>query len=143
MIDDASPPGSWKRAIEQRPAASTKPGLKERAVQRQIIQLCAAFGVVCVHVGNGIPLPGDPVQRAKIINAMKKDGLRPGFPDLILIGRKAGQIGFIETKREKGGRLDPDQVWWRDELLAAGHPWALARGTDDVIAALREWGWRP
>lgn len=117
-------------------------GLGERAVQRQIIQLCETLGVACVHVGNGIPLAGSPIQRAKIIAAMKKDGLRTGFPDLILIGKKRGQVGFIEVKRENGGRLDPDQILWRDKLLDAGHHWALARCCDDVIAALREWGWK-
>ena len=45
-----------------------------------------------------------------------------GFPDLVLV--RGSALLFRELKRE-GRKLDPDQVRWRDLLVAAGQDWGL------------------
>ena len=51
---------------------------------------------------------------------------RRGFPDLVLVRER---LLFAELKRE-GEDLEPDQVTWRDLLIAAGQAWYLWRPGD-------------
>lgn len=47
-----------------------------------------------------------------------------GFLDLVIVG--PGGLAFAELKREKGGRVSPEQHQWIDALTAAGievHVW--------------------
>ncbi len=119
-----------------------RPKLAERPIQRANIQLLAMMGCYVVHVPNGAHLAGDAEARAKQIAALKADGVRPGFPDLTVIDQRVVRVGFIEVKREGRTDLDPDQVWWRDELQRLGLPWALVNTPDGGADALRAWGWR-
>lgn len=122
--------------------AVRQPKLAERAVQRASIQMLAHMRCHAAHVPNGSHLAGDAIARAKQTTALKRDGVRPGFPDLIVIDQTAPRTGFIEVKREGVAKIDPDQIWWRDELQRLGFPWALVNTPDGAGAALREWGWR-
>ncbi|WP_452654166.1 VRR-NUC domain-containing protein [Sphingomonas bisphenolicum] len=116
--------------------------MHERPVQRGAIRLLAMRGIEAVHVPNGSHLAGDKLARAKQMAALRKDGLRPGFPDLILFNRKMVlQVGFVEVKREIGNDLGDDQEKWRDDLQAWGFPWAMIRTPEQALDVVREWGW--
>lgn len=115
--------------------------MAERSVQRGAIGLLARFGFRAAHVPNGAQLAGDRLARIKQIAALKADGFAPGFPDLIVFGKRAGEIGFMECKREKGGKLSDEQLHWRDFLLALGFRWALVETPEDALTAVRSWGW--
>lgn len=123
----------------RRPARQT---LTERPVQRGAIRLLATAGFEAVHVPNGSHLAGNAIARAKQMAALKADGLRIGFPDLLVLGKSEGQIGFLECKREKGGVMSTEQLGWRDRLQGLGWPWHLVCVPEDALVALRVWGWR-
>lgn len=126
--------GGRKRAV---PA-----GMAERPVQRGAIRLLAMQHIEAVHVPNGTHLAGDKLARIKQMAALRKDGLRPGFPDLILFDRRVVlRVGFIEVKREVGNDLSGDQEEWRDMLIGWGFPWAMIRQPEDALNVVREWGW--
>lgn len=59
-----------------------------------------------------------------------------GFPDLVLV--RGSYLLYRELKRE-GRKLDPDQVRWRDLLIAAGQDWGLwyPSSWDEVERTLR------
>ncbi|KKW93883.1 VRR-NUC domain-containing protein [Sphingobium chungbukense] len=116
-------------------------GMAERPVQRGAIRLLAMQGIEAVHVPNGTHLAGDRLARIKQMAALRADGLRPGFPDLILFGKQPLQIGFIEVKREVGNELSEDQEDWRDDLIERRFPWAMIRQPEEALVAVREWGW--
>lgn len=42
-----------------------------------------------------------------------------GVPDRILL-LPGGRVQFAETKRPKGGKVEPLQIWWRRRLEALG-----------------------
>ncbi len=129
--------------IRRRPYIKPANGERERVVQRGIITIAEASRCYAVHVPNGAHLSGDKLARAKQMAALKKDGLRPGFPDLILIDRTAiRRIGFVEVKRELGGVVSDDQERWADILRDLGFPYALLRQPEELVGTLREWGWR-
>lgn len=119
-----------------------RPKLLERFIQRALIASFGYSGCHATHVPNGSHLAGDAIARAKQAAALKKDGVRTGFPDLIVLDQRSLRVGFVEVKREGVTKLDPDQVWWRDELQRLGHPWALANTPDGASDILRGWGWR-
>ncbi|OJU15627.1 MAG: hypothetical protein BGN95_05810 [Sphingomonas sp. 66-10] len=116
--------------------------LLERPIQRAAIRMFAMHRCFAVHVPNGSHLAGNAMARIKQVAALKKDGMSPGFPDLIIIDQLAPRVGVVECKREGLARLDPDQVTWRDDLEAIGIPWGLVNSLDCPIRILREWGWR-
>lgn len=110
----------------------------EKTIQRSVLAYLAARGITAVHVPNGSVLAGGPRERAMQMNALKRNGLRPGFPDLLLL--KAGRVGFFEVKRE-GEKLSSDQEHWRDALKAIGFDWQVVRSIEDAEETLLEWGW--
>lgn len=60
---------------------------------------------------------------------MKAAGVKAGVPDLFLPVARNGCHGlYIELKRQKGGRVSPDQVAWMEALQKQGYCCALARG---------------
>lgn len=111
----------------------------ESGIQRAIRMRLAALGFACVHVPNGAVLAGDRLRRVKQMAALKRDGLLPGFPDLLVYGSR-GRIGHIEVKAP-GGRVTEAQQRCREWLEGLGHCYAVCRSDDDAVAALAAWGW--
>lgn len=116
-------------------------GALERTVQRKIIGYLEAAGYVSIHIPNGAHLAGNKLARAKQAAALRRDGLRPGAPDLLVL-KAGGESAFLEVKREKGGELSPNQKWWAQRLEFLGHRYAVVRSIEDVSETLERWGWQ-
>ncbi len=114
----------------------------ERDIHRAVLLYLDALRIYAAHAPNGSVLAGDGRQRAIQSNALKKAGVRPGFPDLILIQRTTtgSRVGFFEIKRE-GGKLSPEQLAFADLCMDWRLPFAVVRSVDDAREALIEWGW--
>lgn len=112
----------------------------ESALQRTIREYLALNGIDSVSVPNGSHLAGDPSARARQMNAMKADGLRPGFPDLLLYPRRIAAVGHFEIKTE-GGKLSDNQKDCIAWLQSRGHRVAVIRSVEDAEDTLTEWGW--
>jgi hypothetical protein len=116
--------------------------LSESAIQQQVRSYLAALGIDAVHVPNGSVLAGDAKARAIQSNALKKAGVMPGFPDLILFDRRARRVGFLEVKSAKG-RVQPSQEQFAKQYAPVwGWPYAVIKSVDDAREALQSWGWR-
>lgn len=111
----------------------------ETRLQRDMRHYLALKGLRSVAVPNGATLRGDAKDRAIQMANLKRDGLTPGFPDLIVFG-KGGKIGFIEVKVE-GGRQSASQVECERWLNEFGQPVAVCRSTLDIDETLTSWGW--
>ena len=112
----------------------------ESALQRSIRSYLARVGIDSVAVPNGAHLAGDRQARIRQMAAMKADGLRVGFPDLLLYPRRITAIGHFEIKTE-GGKLSPAQTDCIAWLQGIGHRVAVVRSIDDARDTLTEWGW--
>ena len=85
------------------------------------------------HIAHGgVVLP--PRTAAKL----KAMGLRPGWPDFILIP-PCGKLHCLELKRV-GGRLSDDQMEFRAWCLGRGIPHAICHTVGEVLTVLNEWG---
>lgn len=111
----------------------------ETALQRQLRNYLSLKGYRTVAVPNGTVLRGDKRDRSIQMANLKRDGLTPGFPDLIVFGRDA-RLAFIEVKTDTGVQ-SASQIECERWLTEYGNKIAVCRSIGDVDAALSAWGW--
>ena len=101
----------------------------EKQIQQAVISHWKSFG-----------LPGTLVAAIPNERAFGQPGLHRGLFDLIVIGGDylRGRTGFLELKTATG-KLSPHQTTFRDILIHAGAPYAVAFGRDEPIKVLEEW----
>lgn len=68
----------------------------------------------------------------------KKEGMSPGFPDLVALWPNAG-VAFIELKIGKAKPSD-NQADWLQRLDDMGHPVAIVRSVEEGVDFLRSCG---
>lgn len=86
-------------------------------------------------------IPNEGV-RGEVGNAIAvANGLRPGFPDLVLpVARGTHYALFIELKRaDRSNHPSPAQEWWIVALRSQGHRVEVCYGADEAIAVLEEY----
>jgi hypothetical protein len=70
----------------------------------------------------------------------KRMGVKAGIPDYMIILPERQGLLFIELKREKGGKLTPDQKSWIDALNGIPNVEAIVcYGSDSAIECLKEY----
>lgn len=111
----------------------------ETVIQRQIKDYLEVLGFYAVHVPNGVVLGGNARQRAIQMAALKRDGFKVGFPDLIVYHTN-GRVAHIEVKTPTGRQSDK-QKECQAALEGLGHLYVICRSVEDVEAAFREWQW--
>ena len=64
---------------------------------------------------------------------LKKQGVKPGVPDLFLpVARGTAHGLYIEMKRQKGGRVSEDQKAWMEALTQQGYACVVAHGAEEA-----------
>lgn len=81
------------------------------------------------------PAGGGGAKRGGILKAM---GLKPGFPDILLLPR--GRSACLIELKDEGGALSPEQRDLHHTLRELGCLVAVCRSVRDVADTLREWG---
>ena len=93
------------------------------------------------HLYCAIPNGG---KRSKATAAMlRSEGVKRGVPDILIFAR-ANLAPFgcaLEMKRTKGSRMEPDQIWWLDQLAAHGWIPLVGYGAEDAIKQLQALGY--
>lgn len=108
-----------------------KRDLSEIEIQAQIVEWlnrairCRVAAIPnAMHAGNG-----------KLLGRSRREGMSKGAPDLVVWfcdGSEPRTLA-IEVKAGRNG-LSEEQAYWRQDLIAMGHDYLLARSLDDVIA---------
>jgi hypothetical protein len=83
-------------------------------------------------------IPNGGYRSPRTAARLKATGTRAGVPDMAFV--IGGRTHFLELKRARGGSLSDVQIAIRDEAIAAGAIYAVAKGFDAAIAVLRSWG---
>lgn len=83
---------------------------------------------------------GNAVQRrrSQAGERLKRAGLKPGWPDLLLVSPKS-IVHSLELKAN-GNKLTEAQEQYRDGCLKHGHPWACAWSYREAVDVLTRWG---
>lgn len=107
----------------------------EAEEQARLVQLLRRFGVVVFAVPNG----GRRNPREAV--ALRRQGVQAGIPDLVLPGPDARwRCLAIEMKRQKGGRVSPEQEECHRLLWACGWRVLVCCGADDALMQLQALG---
>jgi hypothetical protein len=61
-------------------------------------------------VPNGAWLAGDATTRARIANSMKRQGMRPGVPDILIPIARGGYHGLFVELKHGGNKPSPEQL---------------------------------
>jgi hypothetical protein len=93
-----------------------------------------------LHDVVAIAIPNGGKRTVTAGRLLRAEGMAPGAPDLLLIGRK-GRMGFLEVKAP-GGRLSERQRDFHDMLLGREQLIATVWSVDEAIATIKAWGWR-
>lgn len=132
----------------RRPAIPDPKAQSETALQMQVVKFLRwawPADLLFYHVPNGgkreqktrTGKDGKTVRYSPEAGKLKAMGVRPGVGDLAFHLPK-GRIGYIELK-VGANDLEPDQIDFRDDCLAHGHGYAVARSLQDVEHILAGW----
>jgi hypothetical protein len=90
---------------------------------------------VAYAIPNGQMIAGDARQRARYMNFLKAQGLKPGIPDVCIaypIGRYHG--AYIEMKRTAKSPVSAAQKEWLALVASVGYYTAVAAGFEAAVA---------
>ena len=105
----------------------------ESAEQRILVRWMESKGFFFFSV------PNEAASSAKKTNQLKKMGLSPGAPDLVIVTRPPARkacVVCIELKRAKGGRVSTVQKAWHNPAEANGFIVYVCYGAKDAIPKL-------
>lgn len=110
----------------------------EAEEQENLCRLLRLRGIAHFAVPNG-------GKRGKIeAMGLKRQGVQSGVPDLVLPGQDPRwRCMAIEMKRQKGGRVEPEQEQWHAVLRACGWKVLVCYGCADAVAQLTALGLLP
>lgn len=69
----------------------------------------------------------------------KASGMKAGYPDIFLPVAKAGYHGLFIELKEKGGAVQPNQKWWKQELNAGGYLSVVCYGANEAIDMIKNY----
>lgn len=81
----------------------------------------------------------DKETAARIGRWLREQGVKPGWPDLLLVS-PLGQFHGLELKRGKLGVLSDEQLAFQDHCLTFGWTYEVATSFSEAEAILRGWG---
>ena len=82
-------------------------------------------------------IPNGGKRHPRVALEMKREGVRPGVPDLMLPIPSGGYCGlFIEMKKQKGGRTSSEQKKWLERLSANGYRAVVCAGFEAAKAEI-------
>lgn len=97
------------------------------------VEVWPELAMLC-HIPNG-------GYRSKRAGAqMKRLGVKPGVPDMMLPVSRGGYHGlFIEMKRKTGGTVSKEQRAWIDHLNREGFLAVVCKGYEEAVDTLRDY----
>lgn len=114
----------------------------EKEEQIAFVEYCGNNGISVVSTQNGFKMPKAAFNYAAYSRTLKKMGLSKGFPDLIILEKnksKTHEVLFIEMKRQKGGKLKPEQEEWIQKLDDKDYCVGVAKGCESAVRILQKY----
>lgn len=94
-------------------------------------------------IPNGAKLPWTKSRDGKRYSPeairLKREGLKPGVPDMCLPVARGGYHGLYIELKFGNNKLSPDQTWWLKVLTWEGYKAIEARGWEAAAKAILEY----
>jgi len=94
-------------------------------------------------VPNGIPLSGSMASKARVINYMKAEGLRPSAPDVIVPSARDGYMGLMVEMKAIGGKLSEGQEQYLAQAREQGYHCIVPFGFEQAQELISEYMSKP
>jgi hypothetical protein len=122
----------------RKPPRDDAPDPLEQQIQRSIVQLLDGFlrpEWYFTHIANG------ELRSPATAGKLRGLGVRPGAPDLVLVGRSPEHAGahWMEVKRDAKAKLRPAQAAFQTRCQLLQIPHVVVWSLDMAIAAFRRW----
>lgn len=105
----------------------------EEAEQIAVIEYCDLLGIPVTHSAN-------EGKRSKSYGAkLKRMGLRPGFPDLLITRARGGYHGFAIEMKYGNNKPTSDQKEWLRRLSQEGYATAVCYTAADAIRLIEKY----
>lgn len=89
-------------------------------------------------INNGF-LIGGGIDKYKYINSLKSQGLKTGFPDIMVLTCNSRRpVVFFEFKREKTGKVSDRQREWHTWLKANDYPVFVVTSAEQAVEILHK-----
>ena len=104
----------------------------EHDEQRALIKAVdGPWGKALGIAGDLVAVPNSAPKGPTAAAYFRAEGLRPGYPDLLLDVPVGDYHGLrLELKRQRGGRIEPEEAEWHAKLRARGYAVAVPCGYD-------------
>lgn len=79
-------------------------------------------------------IPNGEKRAISVAKRLKAEGVKSGVPDLYVPALRL----WIEMKRQRGGRLPPEQLDWHDYLMQCGDTVIVGHGAQDASKKVLE-----
>lgn len=109
-----------------------RPAKSEHCLQAALVKWCEALGLK-----RFLAIPNGGRRDAATGAQLKREGLRPGAPDLIFYG-EGGAVMWMELKNGTGGRLSEAQRVLHEDLYHCGHSVVVVRSLAEGCAAVMD-----
>lgn len=131
-----SEPSFKRKMTANRIKVAAKLVPSEHAEQVAVIQWCNLHPIA-KHI---FAIPNGILKNAAAHNKMKREGFRPGLPDLCLDVPRDSFHGLrIEMKRIKGSTTSAEQKAWGKFYAEQGYYWCICKGADEAIRVIKEY----
>ena len=114
----------------------------EKEEQSSFVEYCRTNGICVISTQNGFKMPREGFNYSAYSASLKKMGLAKGFPDLIIFEKNRScthEVLCLEMKRQKGGRLQPEQKEWVHLLDEKDYCVGVAAGCESAIKILNNY----
>lgn len=118
------------------------PAPTERQTQRAILDMMGKLfpQVFVAHVPNGAHLAGGKLERIMQMGALKGDGLKNGFPDLIAYWNHGHCLMEVKRPGYSPSAIRPEQTKIHERLAEMGWRPAIVTSPEEAFAFLKERG---
>lgn len=99
----------------------------ETAEQITVAQYLEAKGICYIHV------PNEGKRSLAVARILKAMGLKPGFPDLLILEPQGQYHGLAIEMKTKTGKVSKNQATWLRQLRKKGYAAYVGRGADQAI----------
>lgn len=107
--------------------------MSEAQEQEAVIQYCDYRHIPVFHIPNG------GKRNAREAAHFKRQGVRPGVPDLFVPVARGGHHGLFIEMKSKSGKTTAQQEKWLALLDAQGYMSCVCYGADQAIATIQSY----
>ena len=105
----------------------------EEAEQITVIEYCDLLGIPVTHTAN------EGKRSAAYGARLKRMGLRPGFPDLLITRARGGYHGFAIEMKYGDNKPTPDQIEWLRRLSGERYATAVCYSAAEAISLIEKY----